>query len=393
MPSMTPWITRFFCCVLIWAPVAWAQDAPITVGAVVSQSGMHADLAADYAKALFLWQDEVNAAGGLLGRRVELQLLDDGSDAVKCGTLYKQLIDEKADLLIGPYGSAATLLAGSEAERARRVLVNGGGAAGAVHSRGPRYVFQATMPYSSYGIGVLELAVEDGAATLFILARDDPPSREMAEATRDRAVKRQLKVAPIAFYAGQLSDFATQVALARDAQAEAWIAFGEARDSADMLRTFKRLDYAPRLFFARASSDPKFIALVGQDAERSLGALEYHARLGTPGNDRFVRAFARKWLSRPGPAAAQGYAAATVLAEAVRRAGTLDQNKLRETLARAEIPTVLGRYKVEAGGAQTGMQPAVTQILKGRPEVVWPAGPETAKPLPYQEWHERRLLK
>jgi branched-chain amino acid transport system substrate-binding protein len=393
MPSMTNWITRFFCCVFICVSVARAQDAAITVGAVVSQSGMHAELAADYAKALFLWQDEVNAAGGLLGRRVELQLLDDGSDAVKSGTLYKQLIDEKADLLIGPYGSAATLLAASEAERARRVLVNGGGAAGAVHSRGPRYVFQATMPYASYGIGVLELAKEEGAATLFIVARDDPPSREMAESTRDRAVKRQMKVAPIAFYSEQVVDFAPQVALARDAQAEAWIAFGEVREAADMLRTFKRLDYAPRLFFARASAQPKLIALVGQDAERSLGAMEYHARLGTPGNDRFVRAFAKRWSSRPGPAAAEGYAAATVLAEAVRRAGTLDQNKLRDTLARAEIPTVLGRYKVEASGAQAGMQPAVTQILKGRPEVVWPAELETAKRLPYQEWHERWLLK
>lgn len=391
---MTPWITRFLFCALICVPVARAQDAPITVGAVVSQSGMHAELAGDYAKALFLWQDEVNDAGGLLGRRVELQLLDDGSDAVKSGTLYKQLIDEKADLLIGPYGSAATLLAAAEAERARRVLVNGGGAAGAVHSRGPRYVFQTIMPYSSYGTGVLELAVEEGAATLFILARDDPPSREMAEATRDRAVKQRLKVAPIAFYSGELTDFAPQVAMARDAQAEAWIAFSEVRDAADMLRTFKRLDYAPRLFFARASAQPKLIALVGQDAERSLGALEYHARLGTPGNDRFVIAFAKKWASRPGPAAAEGYAAATVLAEAVRRAGALDQDKLRETLSRAEIPTVLGHYKVEpASGAQTGMQPAVTQILQGRPEVLWPAGLETAKRLPYQEWHERRLLR
>jgi branched-chain amino acid transport system substrate-binding protein len=82
MPSMTGSITRFLVLCVAALPLARAQDAPllpVVVGAVVSQSGPHADLAADYRKALLLWQDEVNAAGGLLGRRVELRLLDDGS--------------------------------------------------------------------------------------------------------------------------------------------------------------------------------------------------------------------------------------------------------------------------------------------------------------------------
>src|SRR3954470_6564034 len=93
---------------------AWGQPTPIIVGAAVSQTGALADLAADYGKALLLWQDEVNAAGGLLGRRVELRLLDDESDARRSGELYAELIRGKTDLLIGPYGSAATLMASAQ---------------------------------------------------------------------------------------------------------------------------------------------------------------------------------------------------------------------------------------------------------------------------------------
>src|SRR6185369_6164064 len=103
---------RFLLCALLAAAPAYAQQAaqvPVTVGAVMPQSGILADLAADLKKALLLWQEEVNAGGGLNGRRVELQLLDDRSESSDAGKLYEQLIREKADLLIGPFGSAASL--------------------------------------------------------------------------------------------------------------------------------------------------------------------------------------------------------------------------------------------------------------------------------------------
>ena len=73
---MTSSITSLLC----FAFVALAHAQPIVVGAVISQSGMHADLAAGYTKGIQLWEAEVNAAGGLLGRPVELRILDDGSD-------------------------------------------------------------------------------------------------------------------------------------------------------------------------------------------------------------------------------------------------------------------------------------------------------------------------
>jgi branched-chain amino acid transport system substrate-binding protein len=182
---------------------------------------------------------------------------------------------------------------------------------------------------------------------------------------------------------------------ARAAQADAWIAFGEVRDAAEMIKSFKRLGYAPRMFFARSASDPKLIPFVGQDAEFALGALAYDGRLATPENERFVKAYTAKWSATPTLAAAQGYAAGTVVGEGVRRAGSAEQDKLRAALASEAIPTVLGLYKVDPKtGEQTAAVPAITQVQTGRPEVVWPRALETRKPvLPYPQWHERRLLK
>ena len=68
-----------------------AAEPPLLVGAVVTESGNLADLAADLRKSLLLWQEEANAAGGLLGRRVELRLLDDRSNAAASAELYEKL--------------------------------------------------------------------------------------------------------------------------------------------------------------------------------------------------------------------------------------------------------------------------------------------------------------
>src|SRR5438094_148245 len=269
---MTSWIIRVLFALFVLAP-AFAAEPPIVVGAVVSQTGMLADLADGYRKGLLVWQDEVNAAGGVRGRNVELRLLDDGSEATRNSALYQQLI--------------------------------------------------------------------------------------------------------------------------RDDKADALIAFGQPRDAADMVKTLKRVGFAPKLFFARAAADPKFIELVGQDAEFSLAAAEYHPRLKTNGNDRFVKLYSQKWSSPPNTAAAQGYAAGTVLGEALRRAGSADQEKLRAALAALELDTVLGRYKVDPKtGEQTGIKAAVVQIETGRPLAVWPPELRAAKPvLPYPQWRERQLLR
>src|SRR5512135_660387 len=102
---------------------AQAQTSPVVVGAVLPQTGDLADLASGYRNGLLLWQQEVNAAGGLLGRRVELRLFDDRSEANRDRALYAKLVSEdKADVRWGRWGWGGAIAAWAVAERDRRVL-------------------------------------------------------------------------------------------------------------------------------------------------------------------------------------------------------------------------------------------------------------------------------
>jgi branched-chain amino acid transport system substrate-binding protein len=378
---------------LFLCTATFAQQ-PVIVGAAMPQTGILADLAADHRKALLLWQEQVNATGGLLGRRVELVLIDDRSESTDAGKHYEQLIKEsKADLLIGPFGSAATLGAAGVAERNRRVLINATGAARTVQKANFRYVFQTVAPLAAWGTGALEAARAQGLKQLLLLARDDPTSREMASRTREAALALGMTVGEVAVHSAGADDFTPQVQAARAAGIEAWIAFGLPQDAFEMVKTFRRQRYTPRLFAAQGAASADFIKRVGQDAEYTLGMSAYDKRARTRGNAEFVRDFAQKWSAEPGELAAESYAAAKVLEEAVKRAGSVEQEKLRETLVALETETPLGAYKVDRAGAQLATRTLLLQVQRGRREIVWPEALATAKWQPYPAWDARKILK
>ena len=385
---MRAWLLALW---LASAPV-WPQASPVVVGAVLPESGQLADLARDVKQALVLWQETRNAAGGLLGRPIELRLLDDGSQATAAMRLYARLIEvERADLLIGPFGSAATAGAAATAERARRVLVNATGVTGRVQRPRGRYVFHVPAPLAAYGTGALAVAQAAGHTKLQVLARNDPGSREAAEglvaAAKALGMAAVLRTVP-----SGAGDYAAHIAAARARNAEAWIAFGLAEDAAGMVKSFKRIGYAPWMFLAQGAAEPELLRHVGQDAEFALGISTYEPGIAAPANLEFAAAWRKRWQGEPGAAAAAGYSAALVLEAAVRAAGTLDQERLREALASLEADTPIGRYRVGEGGVQVGIKPAVVQILQGRREVVWPASLATAKwQLPYPRWDERQV--
>ena len=363
---------------------------PLVIGAVVPQSGQLADIAADMHKALTLWQEARNAAGGLLGRRIVLKLLDDRSEASASARLYDQLIEvDKADLLIGPFGSAASLTAAAVAERRRRVLINATGVTRNTQRAGARYVFQVSAPAAEYGAGALAVAQAAGYRRLHVVARNDPGSREAAAHFVALAAAAGLEVG--AAEAAPASQIPVQIGRARARDAQAWIAFGQPEDAADMVIAFKRIGYAPWMFLAQGAAEPRFIALVGRDAEFTMGISPYETRFATRGNSEFVQAWRKRWSTDPGAVAATAYAAALVLEAGVRKAEGAETERLRAALSALELETPIGPYRVDASGAQVGTKPAVVQILGGRREIVWPEALATAKwRLPYPRWDERQ---
>lgn len=372
---------------------AGAQAKPVLIGAAISQSGYLADLSLGTRNALLLWQEQVNAAGGLLGRPVELKLYDDASDALRSSALYELLIkDDGAELLIASFGSAATSMAAAVAERNRRVMVNATGASPGIHKRVYRYLFQVPPPSDTTASGVLPLAAKYGVKSLVITAKDEGAAAPLIEQLNKDGAKTGIALMPPVYYT--IDPYKGLGAFAKALQAsgtDAVVTPANAYDTADVMRGFKAAGFTPRMFIARGVLEPDFIKLVGMDAEYTLGLSSYETRATTPGNAEFVKTYRSKYSAAPNFYAACGWAAGKVIEAAVAKAGSFDQEKLREAFAALETPTVLGGYKVTPDGAQVAAASFIVQILKGRREVIWPEVYRSAEPvLPMPEWKLRK---
>ena len=105
------------------APVAEAQP-PIRIGASLSQTGLYAALGQDQLRGYQLCVKHVNEKGGVLGRKLELVLYDDGSDPSTAVRLYEKLItQDKVDLLLGPGSSPITDAVADVTEKHRLPMV------------------------------------------------------------------------------------------------------------------------------------------------------------------------------------------------------------------------------------------------------------------------------
>jgi len=369
------------------AAFALAQDRPLVLGLSLPQTGQLGDIGQAYRRGLYLWLDEANARGGVLGRRVEFRIRDDKSDATLVGGIYEKLLDEdKVDLLVGPAGSAATVPAMGVAEARRRVIVNGSGVSNAVLKRGNRWAFHVPAALQDYGDHVWPLVRAAGAKKPLLVDRDDTGA---AQRLREQA---QLTGIALERESGP-SEPAEVVARARAAGVDALVVAASGSGAGEFVKAMKKIGYAPRLFLAVGAGQAGFVRAIGQDAEYAVGVLQYSAAQRTPGNAEFVRAFREKYQLLPDFYAACGYAAGKLVEAGLREAGTLDPEKLRDAFARVKVDSPLGTHQAGKDNAQAGARPLLFQYQLGVRQVVWPEQAATAKlVVPYPDWAGRKLL-
>ena len=278
--------------------------------------------------------------------------------ASRNAALYEQLIREEkrrpADRPVRLRGHADR---GGEAERARRVMVNGAGPARAVHRRGPRYRVperRSRMPPTAPAL--LEIAAEAGhpPALRPRARRRRPRARWPSGAARGR---RGFTAGESRSTAPGIADFAAQVAKARAAQAEAWIAFGDVRDAAEMVKTFQRAGLRAARFSSRSgAARSEASSRWSGRTPSSAWARSSSMRASRAGQRAFAKAFAAKWI---GAARACRPPRATSPARCSRRRcaapAALDQEKLRAALAELETRHRARRVPVTPdSGAQIG---------------------------------------
>ena len=128
------------------APLAAAQP-PIRIGASLSQTGLYAAIGQNQLRGNRLCVKHLNDKGGVLGRKLELVVYDDGSDPATAVRLYEKLItQDKVDLVLGPYSSPMTEPVADVTEKYKMPMVSPSAAATSIYRKGRKFIFQMIPP-------------------------------------------------------------------------------------------------------------------------------------------------------------------------------------------------------------------------------------------------------
>ena len=117
---------------------------------------------------------------------------------------------------------------------------------------------------------------------------------------------------------------------------------------------------------------PDYYQRIGKEAEYVYSGSFWEAGLPNPGNQEFVTAYEKEFSRVPAVQSANAYAECQLFVEAVRRANSLDSDKIREVLLALKTKTVLGDFAVDERGFQIGHKAITIQWQDGKQVVVWP---------------------
>jgi branched-chain amino acid transport system substrate-binding protein len=135
---------------------------------------------------------------------------------------------------------------------------------------------------------------------------------------------------------------------------------------------------------------PDFGTNLGPEAEGVMGNTQWEPELNLPGVKEFAAKYKTRYGHDPGYHAGGGYGTGQVLEAAVKKAGSLDANKVRTTLFALDTVTAFGRYKVDATGLQVGKPGYTIQWIGGVRQLVLPENVATAKIVyPFKDWTQR----
>ncbi len=376
-------------------PAAAPKGTPIKIGASVSTTGSNGRTGLYQQQAYKLWESQKNAAGGLLGRPVQMVIYDDQSDPTTGSKLYQKLITEdKVDLVLGPYSSGVTLAAAQVTERYGYPMLVAGASAGEIWQKGFKNVFGVYTIAQEYFKDIInEIAKKQGYKTAAIMYQDAVFPSSTASGANDLCKAAGINVVVNEKYPINATDVSSALTKVRDLDPDMLIGGSYLPDSVLTVRQAKELEVNCRLFaFSVGAAEPDFYDSLKQDANYILGPSMWEPGINTEGNAAFVADFQKMFKRMPDYHAATGYAGCQILEKAVTTDGDLDLDKLREELGKQEMKTILpGEYKVDGTGKQTGHIPLTIQWQGDKKVIVTPDDLKDGNiELPTPSWNQRK---
>ena len=349
MSTLNPFPNRVstFSIVCVLAVAAACRQPELPRGQAQAEAGGPVTIAAPwpwesrtallYGQGLQMAAEEVNAAGGVLGRPLTV-LREDDHESVDRGRLVAQRLAQNRDVVavIGHMQSYVSLPAAAIYDLSGLVHLAPTATDPRLTEQGYRRLFRMTFTDREIGAQMADFAAAQGLARVAIYYIRNAYGRGLANAFEERALERGVDVADRQSYdpntsVGEraLTDVLTSW---EDLDLRAIFIAGEPRQAAAMIRAARGAGIAVPVLGGDALGTSNFVRLGGTAAEGTVLAAAFHPDDEREEAQRFSLAFRRRYGVLPDASAALGYDAVRLLAHGITRAGGVEPDAVAEAL-------------------------------------------------------------
>jgi branched-chain amino acid transport system substrate-binding protein len=362
------------------------QGDTLTIGASLSLTGKLAREGLLTREGYDLCQTTVNSKGGVpVGDkkyRLEIKYQDDTSKPDTAAQLVDQFNDSGVKLILGPYGSANTEAAAAVVERNGQVMADSAGADDKIFEKGYRRSFAVLSPASQYAASIVRSIVElanPKPKTVAILSADDGFSKTAAEGGAAEAQKQGMTVLPTEFFPNGATDVSSSLTKIKNKHPDLIIGSVHLAEGVAIIKQSRELGVVPSGGFGEtvAPPTPDFVQTLGAAAENVVGSTQWTPQ--TVGSDPwfgtakdYTRMFQSAYNRTPEYHNAEATAACLALVLAAQKAGSIQPDQIRDSLAALDTPSFFGPIKFDETGKNVSKPMGVIQIQNGKPVTVWP---------------------
>jgi branched-chain amino acid transport system substrate-binding protein len=343
-----------------------AADTTIRIGEFASLTGKEAVFGQSSHKGTLLAIEEVNAGGGVLGKKIDFIYEDNRSTPGESATIAKKLITrDKVVALLGEVASGRSLEAAPIAQANRIPMISPSSTNPKVTETGD-YIFRVCFTDPFQGKLLAEFAKRTLKAQKVAVFSDvsAPYSMGLAQFFREPFVANGGTITSEQKYTGGDKDFKAQLTVIKNTKPDAIIVPGYYTDAGLIVAQARQLGITVPLFGGDGWEAPELLQIAGRALEGTYYSTHFSSENTDPLAQKFVAAYKAKYDNEtPDAMAALGYDSAMVLVDAIKRAGSTAGPQLRDAIAATkEFPGATGNTTLDA--KRDASKPAVIITVK-----------------------------
>jgi branched-chain amino acid transport system substrate-binding protein len=356
-----------------------SSSETVKVGIVLPLTGDQAKFGEIEKNSFDLALEEINAAGGIKGKKLELVMEDDsGRPEVGRSMVEKLITKDKVVMIGGGYSSSVTYAVAGVCQQNKMPFLVNTGSADKITTSGWDYIYRLNPPVSHYADAVTTLLAEKiQPKTVAILYENSQFGTTGAKSFSNICEKAGYKVVLNERYEHGGIDFKPVLIRIKQLNPDIVYMVSYIMDGSLLMKQARELKLTPKMFIGGAGGFtlPEFAENSGVASEKVISATLWHQILPFPGAMDYYNKFKTKYNKATMFHGAEAYSACYVIADVLKRAKSFKNIDIKQALLETDIMTVFGPVKFTTWGTMQNQNKATTYVVQwidGKLELVWP---------------------